>query len=258
MLFSEIKEILVKNSNGLFPEKYYEETAQDLYDLFNDDPKNYTYVYYLRIVGTSLVKFGIARTLRLKLLELNQSSNNKLQLDGFIYGTESRKIYDLTRTTYHENRTSSHWYNIPPSDVEEIMKDYNGHFIQAKIDEQLVIQDGQVLNYNKYKKEIPRLTNFIHQGIKNFLIENNLNQIELTVQDLQKYIIKDKSIYDSDVRRELKKYWKSNKTKRYHCFFTDLSRLGRTYIISREDYELDLIVPNQNTTDTIPQQPDTL
>jgi len=230
----QLKTALRKHTMDMFQKSFYDNLTDKIFVELLKEKNAYGYVYFMRVKGTNKCKIGFANNLINRLNTFKTTLGDNIQLDGFIYSD----MYKEIENELHKKNIKSHihreWFSLSLKEVSEIIDSYNGTLTFCETDNNLIIEDGIVVN----SKNMPIAIidkSIVFDIIRKYIIENNLKFVELSVMDIKKHLMNDFKIIPSEIRKQIEKTLVPSKLKRYHSVFENTSLVGRTYIFNIEN-----------------------
>jgi hypothetical protein len=229
----QLKTALRKHTMDMFQKSFYDNLTDKIFSELVKEKNNYGYVYFIRIKGTSKCKIGFANNLINRLNAFKTTLGDNIQLDGFIYSDMYKEIENELHKKNIESHIHREWFSLSLKQVSEIIDSYNGTLTFCETDNNLIIEDGIVVN----SKNMPIAIidkSIVFDTIRKYIIENNLKFVELSVMDIKKHLMNDFKITPSEIRKQIETTLVPSKLKRYHSVFENTSLVGRTYIFNIE------------------------
>jgi len=228
----KLKASLQKHTMNMFQKNFYETLADKILNDFTADKNKFGYVYFVRIKGTNKCKIGFAYNLIERVNSFKTTLGNNIQLDGFIYSENYKNIETELHNDQIEFNLHGEWFTMNSTKVKQLIEKYSGELTYCDIDNNLVIESGIVINSKKLSLSFIK-EDLVLDTIKKYLVDNNLESIELSVFDIKKYLMSDYDLVPSEIRKQIESKYSPTKAKRYFSIFQNKSIVGRTYTINK-------------------------
>ena len=123
----EIKGILVQQTNGLFSEKWYDDTAKKIENYFIDNQDLGGYVYFVKNGSDCReTKIGCTNSLDSRLSSFKTSFNNNVYVLGYIYTKDYTRLESIIHKDLKKYRKKGEWFDIDDIElIQYISEAYN-------------------------------------------------------------------------------------------------------------------------------------
>lgn len=228
----KLKESLIRNTNYMFKEKFYDILTNNVFnDLFGTE-SNYGYVYFIRVRNKSLCKIGMTNNIMSRINSFKTTLGNDIQLDGFIYSQKYKELEKNIHKLLEHKRTSGEWFDLKISESIDVLKSENGVLCISKIDNNLIINDGLFISGKKnIIVEQNNLTGKINvvDEINKFLNDNDLNLLYASLKEIRLNILKGFTLSQKELMSILTDSYKIYPLKRYKSFFDKITVVGKPF-----------------------------
>jgi hypothetical protein len=226
----KLKASLQKHTMNMFQKNFYEVLSEKILNDFTTDKSKFGYVYFVRIKGTNKCKIGFAYNLIERVNSFRTTLGNNIQLDGFIYSDNYKNIESELHKDQNEFNLHGEWFSLALTKAKQIIEKYSGVLTYCDIDNNLVIESGVVINSKKLSTAFIK-EDLVLDTINKYLIDNNLESIEVSALDIKKHLLNDYDLVPSEIRKQMESKYTPSKAKRYFSIFQNKSIVGRTYTI---------------------------
>lgn len=241
MTIEFIKELLKEETNHCFSETWYDRVSIKLQNnMTQNNPEEYGYVYFVRIIGTSKVKIGCAKNLMNRILSFRTLLTDQISLDGFIYCNNFKEIESEIHKNNKSNNYSLEWFLLSQNECERIINDNKGKIIYCKITSKLLIEAGNIINETE-RTLIRNYNSGIDEILKSeillFFESKGFNEFKATATDIKE------KLFNSEIRinkRVISSFLQRrgcfSVNERYHPFNNfELPKIpGRAFLLKKE------------------------
>lgn len=154
MEFLEFKRFLMKSTNYMFSEQFYENISEAYLNQISKGDKGY--VYFIQRYSDGAVKIGMSKDINKRLDSFLPYFNFKLI--GFIYIENQSELEKELHNKFKDKRISGEFFDIPPYELHNL-KDFVN--ININYNSNLKIMDGALLkSINKDVNESELFTKY--------------------------------------------------------------------------------------------------
>lgn len=124
------KKVLKQKTLNLFNEAWYEETVSDL--LSSPFNSGGGYVYFVKPKKGNSVKVGFSSDIISRLRSFKTVFDSSIILIGYIYSPDYKNIEKELHSFFEKRRISGEWFKISRSEINEVLKKYNGCYVYGE------------------------------------------------------------------------------------------------------------------------------